>query len=149
MNNEIKEIVEGLIEMSDTRNPFEICEYLGIILLYEDLGPEILGYYQKTESNHEILHINNQIDETLQQYICSHELGHAVLEPDISLSFFIENPLLVKNKPEINADKFAAELLLDDSLGERYPTFTLEQIAAAENVPLKLVKLKLSNIFLA
>lgn len=148
MNNEIKEIVEGLIEIADTRNPFEICKYLGILLIYEDLGNEILGYYQKTQSDYEILHISNLIDENEQKYICAHELGHAILEPDISLSFFLENNLLIKNKSENNVDKFAAELLLDNNLAEKYTNFTLEQIASSENVPLKLVKLKLNNIFL-
>ncbi|KNF08522.1 hypothetical protein CLPU_6c00080 [Gottschalkia purinilytica] len=138
----IKNIVDGLIELSGTRNPFEICNFLGIQVLIHDLGSQILGFFQKTKDGTEILHINSRLDDIKRKYICSHELGHAILEPDLNISFFIENPLVVKSKHEIKADKFAAELLIHDNLLESYEGFTLEQIAIAENINKELLNLK-------
>lgn len=147
MKSHIKNVALGLKELSGSNNPFEICNYLNILTIFEDLGIEIYGYYQKLKSSHEVLHINNTVDEHTQRYVCAHELGHAILEPDINLSFFIDNPLQIKNKSEIKMDKFAAELLIDDDIIKKYPNMTIEQIAAAEYVPVHLIKLKFDLFF--
>lgn len=142
MSNDIREIVLGLKDLYDTNDPFLICGYLDIIVLINDLGDELSGFFQRTDNGTEILHINNRLDEYGRRYTCTHELGHAILQPDMSISFFIENPLLVQNKYEIEADTFAAELLLDDDIFTKYEDFTVEQIALSENVPTRLIKLK-------
>lgn len=144
--NDIKDIALGLKDLYDTNDPFELCRSLGICLIIHDLGAELLGFFQRTPIGTEILHINNRLDYYMQKYICCHELGHAILQPDLSISFFIENPLMIQNKFEIEADTFAAELLLEDGILENYKGFTLEQIAASEFVPVRLVKLKLNNL---
>lgn len=46
-------------------------------------------------------------------YICTRELGHAILHTNTYIKLFIENKLHIKNKYEIEADKFAAEVLVD------------------------------------
>lgn len=133
--------------MYDTRDPFELCSYLDIIVTKHPMGDKIKGFFQKTTDNIEIIHINSNLDSYTQRYVCAHELGHAILEPDISLSFFIENSLQVKNKLEIKMDKFAAELLIDDNINEIYPNMTIEQIAASECVPVDLIRLKFGLFF--
>ena len=142
MNNDIKEIVLGLKDLYDTNDPFQLCNFLDIIVLINDLGDELSGFFQRTNNGTEILHINNRLDDYQRRYVCSHELGHAILQPDMSISFFIENPLLIQNKYEIEADTFTAELLLDDDIFTKYEGFTIEQIALSENVPTRLIKLK-------
>lgn len=145
MNKDIQYIALGLKDLYDTNNPFDLCECLDIIILYDDLGDELSGFFQRTPDGTEILHINNRLNEYERKYICSHELGHAILQPDLAISFFIENPLLLHSKYEIEADSFAAELLLDDDIIDRYEGFTIDQIAAAEKVPVRLVELKTKN----
>lgn len=142
MNNDIKNIALGLKDLYDTNNPFDLCKCLEIIVILSDLGSELLGFFQRTTDGTEILHINNRLNEHERRYICCHELGHAILQPDLAISFFIENHLLIKGKFEIEADSFAAELLLEDDFAEKYDGFTIEQIAAAEKVPARLVQLK-------
>lgn len=142
----IKDTVERLIKDCGTRKPFDICSYLDISVIFSDLGKKIMGFYQRTEEGIIILHINNRLDEETQKYVCSHELGHAINHPDMSISFFIENPLLVSSKYEIEADTFAAELLLEDDLSDTYEGYTIEQIAANEKVPPRLVELKCKNL---
>ncbi|MDU5080287.1 ImmA/IrrE family metallo-endopeptidase [uncultured Tissierella sp.] len=141
-----KDTVKRLVELYGTRNPFDICAYLDIKVNFSDLGKKIMGFYQRTEEGIIILHINNRLDEKTQEYICTHELGHAMTHPEMNLSFFIENPLLIKSKYEIEADTFAAELLLEDNLSDTYEGYTIEQIALAENVPVRLVELKCKNL---
>lgn len=143
---DIRDIVIGLKEMYFSSDPFEICKSLDITVLIHDLGDELSGFFQRTKENIEILHINSRLNEYERRYICSHELGHAILQPDLAISFFIENPLLLQNKFEIEADSFAAELLLDDEIVDKYEGFTIEQIAIAEKVPTRIIKLKFKDL---
>lgn len=144
--SDIKDIVLGLKDLYNTNDPFELCDYLDIVVLINDLGDELSGFFQRTNAGTEILHINSRLNEHQKKYVCSHELGHAILQPDLSISFFIENPLLIKNKFEIEADTFTAELLLDDDALLKYEGFTIEQIAAAENVPKRIIELKFKGL---
>ncbi len=146
MSNDIKNIVTGLIELYDTNNPFELCECLDISLIFSDLGNELLGFFQKTNKDYEILHINTKLNYYMQKYICAHELGHAILQPELSVSFFIKSPFIIKNKYEIEADLFAAELLVDDCCISAYKDLTLEQIAAIKHVPKQLIELKINTL---
>lgn len=43
----IKEKVESLCRRHDTRNPFDLCRSLGIIVLFEPLGT-VRGYYSQS-----------------------------------------------------------------------------------------------------
>ncbi len=81
--------------------------------------------------------------EEEKKYICAHELGHALLHTEMSISFFIENSLQVKNKYEIEADKFAAELLIGDNINDiDCSELNVEQICSSLCVPVKLMKYK-------
>lgn len=141
----IKDIVNGLVETYKTNNPFELCDNLNIMIMRSNLGQEIKGFFQKTPNGYEILHLNSELTPEEEKYICAHELGHAILHTDLSMKFFIENSLQVKNKYEIQADKFAAELLLYN-INSDY-TFidgmTITQLSAYYGVPESLIKLKM------
>ena len=84
-----------------TSNPFDLCECLEIKLITNDLGDEIKVFFQRTEEWYEIIYINSRLPEEEKKYICAHELDHALLHTEMSISFFIENSLQVKNKYEI------------------------------------------------
>lgn len=140
----IKDIVNGLFETYGTINPFELCCNLGIKVIKSNLGKEIKGFFQRTEEGYEIIHINSEIPEEEMKYICAHELGHAILHTDMAISFFIENSLQIKKKYEIQADKFAAELLLYDLESDAccISEMTTAQLSAYFCVPESLIELK-------
>jgi Zn-dependent peptidase ImmA (M78 family) len=139
----IKDIVAGIFETYDTFNPFELCECLEIKIIKSNIGSDIKGFFQRTPDGCEIIHINSELDEKEMKYICAHELGHAILHTDLSMSFFIENTLQIKNRYEIKADKFAAELLLTRDL-ESYicEDMSADQLSSMLCVPQKLIKYK-------
>lgn len=139
----IKQNVRKLIETHGTSNPFLLCDYLDIKIIKSNLGNEIKGFFQRTPSGHKIIHINSSIDENEMKYICAHELGHAVLHTNVSIALFIENPLQIKNKYEIEADKFAAELLIDiETDAHYYKDMTIKQLSFIFHVPVDLLKYK-------
>lgn len=140
----MNDIINELLKKYGTNNPFELCTYLDIHIVKEDLGKQIYGYLQRLDDNLVIIHINNTIPYHLQKYSCAHELGHALLQPDLSIGFFIENPLLVKNKAEIEADKFAAELLIQkEDIDDHFlKNMSLDQVSSFLGLPRELVEYK-------
>ena len=101
-----------LISKYKTNNPQEIAQELGIIILFEPLG-EINGYYN-TAFRQKFIHINNTLVEAKQKFTIAHELGHALLHPKANTPFLRDNTLFSINKLEIEANKFAVDLLITD-----------------------------------
>jgi len=142
MANQIKQIVEKLVKKHGTNNPFEIASQKGIVLLFEQLGG-IYGYHHSFKRIN-IIHINSELDEFMQRFVCAHELGHAVLHPELSTSFLQKNTLFCMDKVEREANEFAVELLLPDDFlcTYRNTDMTIYEAAATYGVPSELIHLK-------
>jgi len=128
-----------------TNNPIEIINSIGISLVPHPLGDEINGVYQN-EYDQPIIYINTDLSEEEQKLVAAHELGHYALHRDINIEFINSRTLLVKNKYERQADIFAAELLLDDGIFEKYKGCTLQEISIGECVYPKFVEYKYNNL---
>lgn len=104
--------VEKLIKFYGTNCPFKLANFLGIQVVYENLG-KTLGYYSK-HFRIKVIHINEIIDEKQQLFICAHELGHAIFHHDINTPFLKKCTYFSTDKIEIEANKFAVELLFSN-----------------------------------
>ncbi|MFT8343398.1 MAG: ImmA/IrrE family metallo-endopeptidase [Clostridium beijerinckii] len=144
MNKIIDKKVAELKKKYHTKNPFELCEYLGIKILYENLGKNINGFFQAAPRN-KIIHININLDEYSRYFTCSHELGHALFHNKLNILFLEKNTFVIKSKLENEADYFSANLAIDneDLKSDNFESMTVDQIAAQLNVPIELLKLKL------
>ncbi|ADI25301.1 ImmA/IrrE family metallo-endopeptidase [Geobacillus stearothermophilus] len=142
MAEKIKQIVEKLITKHGTNNPFEIASQKGIVLLFEPLGGTY-GYHH-TFRRIQIIHINSELDEPMKRFVCAHELGHAVLHPELSTSFLRKHTLFCMDKVEREANEFAVELLLSDDVLYTYrdTDATIYEAAAAYGIPKEVVHLK-------
>lgn len=138
----IKGAVDRLIKKHKTNNPFEIIESKGIILQYADLG-DTLGFYFH-DSRIKFININNQIDESLQRFVCAHELGHAVLHPKANTPFLKKHTFFSTEKIEVEANTFAVELLLQDEFLYEYKdtSLSIHEISEIYGVPKELSHLK-------
>lgn len=137
---DIKKVADRLIRKYNTRNPFELASCINVKILYEDLG-HVNGFYQSCPKN-KIIHINKNLDSDLKRIVCAHELGHALLHSKLNILFLEKNTFCVKNKYEREANKFAAEVLIEDNIMHEYKDFTIEQISLSENMNIELLKLK-------
>lgn len=71
-----------------------------------------------------------------------YELGHALLHRKENCYFIRNKTLLLNSKKEIEANKFAMELLLPDSFFAEYREFTIEQISRMTGYHQKLIQLR-------
>ncbi|MGG6437423.1 ImmA/IrrE family metallo-endopeptidase [Saccharococcus caldoxylosilyticus] len=138
----IKEIVRQLIKKHKSNDPFQIAKEKNIIILFAELG-NTLGFYSSYKRI-QFIHLNNQLDEMMQRFVCAHELGHAVLHPKSNTPFLRANTLFSVEKLEVEANTFAVELLLPDDIITQYRNtdLTIYDVAEIHSVPRQLVYLK-------
>lgn len=114
----IKDYVINISQKHETTNPFKIARQKDIIVLFENLG-NTLGFYS-TYKRFKFIHINNEIDEITQRFVCAHELGHAVLHPKSNTPFLRNQTFFSVDRLEVEANTFAVELLLTDESIDTY-----------------------------
>jgi Zn-dependent peptidase ImmA (M78 family) len=134
-------IISKLIKKHETRNPLKIANNLGIMVLYENLG-SINGYYN-TAFRQKFIHINENLPEHKQMFTAAHELGHALLHPKSNTPFLKENTFLSVDKLEVEANKFAVNLLISDEELAEYKDYTICQLSMIFGCHEKLIRLRL------
>ena len=111
----ITKTVEALSRKYHTRDPYELCDALGVRIRLKDLGTEIKAYYLCYARIHSIV-LNSRVSEVVRRILVAHELGHDRLHKEIALlKGFQEVELFSMTlHTEYQANIFAAELLIDD-----------------------------------
>ena len=92
----IKLRVKNLIVKYNTSDPFQLCEKLGIIVLYNDLG-NLKGYY-KHPRGRKVIVINSLLSKFAQTIVIAHELGHAILHSSSTAALMHKHILLYSNR---------------------------------------------------
>lgn len=127
MRQDIKDIVNQIVKKYKTHDPYELCDYMNVLLQIGDLG-EALGCYLLIKRQKCIL-LNEKILRTpLEKVVLSHELGHSKMHWKNDC-YFYGSTLFSKSKEENEANSFAAELLVPDDLIYEHPGMTKNQIA--------------------
>ena len=95
----IIETVDKLVRKYHTRDPYELCQLLGIKIHYYDLQKKLKGffYYQSRQKN---IVIDHNVNGILERILVAHELGHAVLHvhdfgilPSVHLGIVLNNSI--------------------------------------------------------
>ena len=137
----IKNYVAKLIKRCGTSDPFSLAKELNIIVLSVPLG-ELQGFYMYLKKTRTIF-INSDIEDIEQRrVVLAHEIGHALLHTKINCYFMQKQTLLNTSKYEIEANRFAAELLVSDEIIKSNPGMNDIQIAAIAGVVPELLKYK-------
>lgn len=116
--NYIEKKVLSLVRKYNQRDPFILAKELGIEIIENDLG-EVFGYY--TEINRiKFIFINSKLSESEKKFVCSHELGHAILHSKITTPCLMHLKNINDIKIECEANKFAVKFLMDGSHKDYY-----------------------------
>ena len=107
--DKFKSLARKLVTEHNTSNPFDLCNLLGIKVIYIDEFKSFFGMYCKIEDKKCII-INSNYDELTKRIICSHELGHSFQNFE-SVVFMKENYMFGTEKLENEVNYFAAALV--------------------------------------
>ncbi len=124
---DIKKKANYLAKKYNSRNPFEIIKNLNAIVVFYPLNG-VRGFYQYFQRNN-IIYIDERLSRQEQILVCAHELGHMLLHRDTNALFMDSRTHFCTDKYENEANTFAAELLIPDSLIYENPEMTKQQIA--------------------
>ena len=136
--------VQELIKRYGTRNPFELCEALKVIIKYEDFI-ELKGMYRKLGRNRYIM-LKRDLIDCMLAIVCLHELGHDQLHRKLGENKSLRDSVIFGREPiELEANMYAAEVkLIDDDIMELvYSGYTVDQIAMETKTCGDLVAIKL------
>ena len=129
---DIKGIVKRLKKNHNTCDPFRICEDFDIVVRYEELGA-ILGFHD-VHFHMKSIHLNASMPDDMLPFVCSHELGHAILHPNVNTHFLRKHTLFSIDKIERQANAFAVELLLPDDLLDECSDINFAAIAKSNGI---------------
>lgn len=131
---DVKEYVSIIKKKANTDDVFELVDYFNINVIETDLGSSTLGMYRYIKRN-KFIFLNNDLEHYQKKFVLAHELGHAILHSDLNCFFLEKKTLYLKNKFEIEANKFAVELLVSDDDLKELEGYTIEQMSAILNIP--------------
>ena len=115
MVDRILKKVEAIIDYYKTRNPFELCDEMGILVIDSDLPESVNGIYTMLYGQNTIL-LNKRLSEIKRHIVCAHELGHVILHERLNCLDLERNTNFSVPRLETEADTFAACLIIDTNL---------------------------------
>ena len=139
----IKKIADNLVKKYGTRNPFEILRNLNVILVFYPLEG-VKGFYQYFQRNN-IIDIDERLDDNEKIFVCAHELGHMFLHKKSNAIFMDSRTHLNTSKYENEADRFAVDLLVSDSVIEDHLDFSIDQFSRLLGYDKKMIELRLKD----
>lgn len=139
----IKQRVLQLVRKYQTRDPFEMVKGMNVILIHCPLEG-VHGFYQYFQRNN-IIYLDEKLSETEQRFVLAHELGHMFLHKKANAIFMDTRTQFNTGRFELEADRFAMELLLPDSFLDECREFTVDQIARMTGYHQRLIELRLHN----
>lgn len=138
---DIKKKANSLAKKYNSRNPFKIIEHLNVIVVFYPLEG-VRGFYQYFQRNN-IIYIDERLSNEEKKFVCAHELGHMLLHKKANALFMDTRTFLKNSKYEIEANRFAAELLIPDDIFLENKDYTTAQIARLIGCSEDLIKLRI------
>ena len=141
---DIKKKADSLVRKYRTRNPFEIIQGLNVILVFAPLiGTR--AFYQYFQRNN-LIYINENLSSHEKAFECAHEMGHMFLHKKANAIFMDTRTCFNTNRFEIEADRFAMDLLIGDDILAEYSNHSLEQLAFMLGYEKRLIELRLREL---
>ena len=118
--DDISARVKSIRREYEETDPDRLCRLMDITVIDHDTGMKATSFKGLTmfQSRIPVILLNSKLSESLRKIVLAHELGHAMLHGEIAgLHEFSDFDLFGMNDQcELEANVFAAELLLDDDV---------------------------------
>ena len=92
--------------------------------------------------NHKCIFLNEDLEEHERTLVMAHELAHSIMHRKENCYFIRNRTLMLTSKIEIEANTFAAELLIPDEMIIENPGLAKAQIACLAGYDERIMKFK-------
>nr|DAM15410.1 MAG TPA: IrrE protein [Caudoviricetes sp.] len=92
--------------------------------------------------NHKCVFLNEDLEEHERTLVMAHELAHSIMHRKENCYFIRNRTLMLTSKIEIEANTFAAELLIPDEIIMGNPGLTKAQIACLAGYDERIMEFK-------
>ncbi|NRT90128.1 ImmA/IrrE family metallo-endopeptidase [Clostridium beijerinckii] len=138
--------VQSLVKKCKTRDPYKIAMEEKVEVKFKHLSPSSPeGIFKKIlRRKYIIINLTRITSKPHLNMVLAHELGHAMMHSSDKAFFLHDHTFYDRGRFEIEANKFAAELLIDE---EKVDTIyledlSIEQLACSYEVSVQLIKYK-------
>lgn len=143
MRMDVKKQANKIARMFKSRDPFEIVRGLNVILVHYPLDG-VRGFYQYFQRNN-IIYLDERLSDSEQRFVLAHELGHMFLHKKANAIFMDARTQLNGAKYELEANRFAINLLIPDSDIDEHLGFTTTQLSRLLGYNKNLIELRLKD----
>ena len=134
--------VERLVKKHRTRDPFKMIQGMNAILVYYPLDDGVRGFYQYFKRNN-IIYIDERLSRHDQAFVLAHEIGHMTMHRTANAIFMDTRTQFNTRKYEIQANKFAIELLIPNEVVLENWQLTVSQFSRLTGYSEDLIRLRL------
>ena len=121
-------------------NIYDVIDHYNIILTEVDTREFIAGY--RLIKRWKVIQVNQNLDEYMKRCVLWHELGHALMHRTVNCFYMANKTRLRTMQYEVEAEQFAADMLLPDQLDPELEGRTVQEIAAYYGVTINLIDRK-------
>lgn len=139
-----KRLAESLVRKYGTRDPFRIAQRLGFLVIRTPLQG-IRGFYQYLKRCR-IIYLDSELDEQQARFVCAHELCHGLLHRGYNRIFMDTHTYFPTRRYEIEADRFAVDLLYGDDELRHFLEHPVQVAADCMGISLELAQYRLQGI---
>ena len=139
-----KRIADSLVRKYGTRDPFRIADAMGFMVIQTPLQG-IRGFYQYLKRCC-IIYIDSSLSEQDSRFVCAHELGHVILHRGCNRIFMDTHTYFAVNKFEIEANRFAVDLLFDDDDLQCFLEHPIQVAADCMGVSMELAEYRMKSV---
>lgn len=141
-----KKEIRRLVRKYKTRDPYTIARGEEIEVRFKYLSPSSPeGIFKKIlRQKYITINLTRIKNKAHLNMVLAHELGHAKMHASDRAFFLHDHTFYDRGRFEIEANRFAAELLIDENKFEKIylENFSTEQLSSSYEVPVELVKIK-------
>lgn len=137
--NDIKLHIKRLYSKYKTLNPYELTDEMGIIVHKMYLGNTRGFCYNKRRIKQ--IFLNNELSMNIERFVLAHEIGHLILHPNHNAPF-LQSTFFSMDRYEMEANKFASELVITDLDLMEHWEYTIDELAAFYGLPREIVELR-------
>lgn len=94
--------------------------------------------------NH-IIYLDEALDDVSRKFVCAHELAHSFMHRDVNAIYLDSRTFFTTRKYEIQADRFAADLLISDDEALECAALPVETLAQMWGIREEAIKYRLHN----